>query len=179
MQKLIMTAIVLMCTLVISAQNIFTNVAKFDKFDDVVWYKDKKTLITMADSAIIIETKGQKPVEYYIMGGQPLLVVGSKDSIVNLADNLYGYEEQYVTYTKKNFEDKKKQIVSNNPEYIEKGENYIDFLTGLGLLDDFKNEKLPVITIRTLSESRFSFIYRTELVWIRFNDGSRLVYSKH
>lgn len=52
MQKLIMTAIVLMCTLVISAQNIFTNVAKFDKFDDVVWYKDKKTLITMADSAM-------------------------------------------------------------------------------------------------------------------------------
>lgn len=50
-----------------SAQGIYTSVHKYDKFDDVVWEKEIKTLVTKTDSTIIIETKGTKPVEYYIL----------------------------------------------------------------------------------------------------------------
>lgn len=59
MKKLIAVTIVLMCALTASAQGIYTSVHKYDKFDDIVWEKEIKTLITKTDSTIIIETKGR------------------------------------------------------------------------------------------------------------------------
>ena len=52
----------------------------------------------------------------------------------------------------------------------------INKLSGLALLR--KIDKLPKITVRTISKYRFTYEYDTDLVWIRFEDGSRIIYSK-
>lgn len=179
MKKLIAVTIVLMCALTASAQGIYTSVHKYDKFDDVVWEKEIKTLITKTDSTIIIETKGTKPVEYYILGGEPFSVFGRRDSIVNLVSDVYGYEETFLVYTKDDFENKRKQILEVISDSIGGyDDRYIDGMTCLGLLEEAKEDKLPIITIRVVSKTQYSFTYDTELFWIKFNDGSRLIYYK-
>lgn len=179
MKKLIAVTLVLMCALTASAQGIYTSVHKYDKFDDVVWEKEIKTLITKTDSTIIVETKGTKPVEYYIFGGKPCFVLGRRDSIVNLVSDVYGYEETFLVYTKDDFENKRKQILEVISDSIGGyDDRYIDGMTCLGLLEEAKEDKLPIITIRVVSKTQYSFTYDTELFWINFNDGSRLIYYK-
>lgn len=39
-------------------------------------------------------------------------------------------------------------------------------------------DDMPTITFRTVSYSQYSFEYETELAWIRFKDGSRVIYRK-
>lgn len=51
-------------------------------------------------------------------------------------------------------------------------------MTCLGLLEEAKEDKLPIITIRVVSKTQYCFTYDTELFWIKFNDGSRLIYYK-
>lgn len=46
MKKIITLLFVMMCTLCVSGQGIYTKVTKYDKFDDVVWTRQVKTLIT-------------------------------------------------------------------------------------------------------------------------------------
>lgn len=177
MKKLIAVTLVLMCALTASAQGIYTSVHKYDKFDDVVWEKEIKTLITKTDSTIIIETKGTKPVEYYILGGEPFYVFGRRDSIVNLVSDVYGYEETFLVYTKDDFENKRKQILEVISDSIGGyDDRYIDLKTRLGLLEEA--DKLPIITIRAVSKTQYYFTYDTEFFWIKFNDGSRLIYYK-
>ena len=36
----------------------------------------------------------------------------------------------------------------------------------------------PTIVFRTISKYKHFFEYDTDLVWIRFRDGSRIIYSK-
>ncbi len=36
----------------------------------------------------------------------------------------------------------------------------------------------PTIVFRTISKFKHFFEYATDLVWIRFRDGSRIIYSK-
>lgn len=76
---------------------IFNNKCVMDKFDDVVDSKNIKTLITRSDSSFFIEEKGNKPVEFVICGGEmyPPVYTGSKEEIVNLVQNIYGYQEEY------------------------------------------------------------------------------------
>lgn len=73
MKKLIAVTIVLMCALTASAQGIYTSIDKYDKFDDVVWTKQIKTIISKSYSTIVVETKGQKPTEYEYLN-EPLFV---------------------------------------------------------------------------------------------------------
>ena len=63
MKKLITVTLVLMCALTASAQTIYSSIEKYDKFDDVIWKKNIKTIISKSYSTIVVETKGQKPTE--------------------------------------------------------------------------------------------------------------------
>ena len=79
---------------------IFTKIIYYDKFDDVLKIENRKTLITKTDSTFVIEEKGKKPVVYYI-----LYVVdnqGSKDKVVNLVGDVYGYETRWCLLRKDN-----------------------------------------------------------------------------
>lgn len=182
MKRLFFAIFAIFGVLSLSAQGIYTKVRKYDKFDDVLWEKEVKTLITVSGAKITIETKGSKPVEYCYYD-EPLFANhdGRRDSIVNLFGNVYGYEVQYSAFPK----DTVNKIIDKVDEYYD---SIPDSLITMENLEE-RNEKIddelflrlddvPEITFRTISKYQYVFEYETDLVWIRFKDGSRIIYSK-
>lgn len=176
MKKLIAVTIVLMCALTASAQGIYTSIDKYDKFDDVVWTKQIKTIISKSYSTIVVETKGQKPTEYEYLN-EPLFVTqtGSREKLVNLVNDIYGYESSYCLFPKGTIEKTYETIKSEIPDSLAT-EEMIDVKVKLKLM--VLMDDMPTITFRTVSYSQYSFEYETELAWIRFTDGSRVIYRK-
>lgn len=170
----------LFVVLCINAQGIYTKVTKFDKFDDIEWSKDVKTLITQTDTTFVIETKGQKPETYYYVDA-PLMAIheGRRDSLANLVADIWGYESQYFAITniirEKVRAETEKQISEMND--TQSTDDEINMLLAINLLK--RIDELPVITTRTISKYRFTYEYSTDYVWIKFKDGSRIVYSKY
>ena len=72
---------------------ILTKKTVLDKFDDVLLERDQKTIVTKTDSTFVIEEKGKEPVTYRILNYAEYNSKGDKDNIVNLVDNVYGYQE--------------------------------------------------------------------------------------
>lgn len=184
MKKLLILLVVFLNALVASADGIYTKIEKYDKFDDVIWKKDIKTLITKTDSTIIIETKGEKPEKYYCVD-YCSYAYGSRDSVINLVADVYGYEKEYALFTReelvKAFEnariaiEKERETHPNDSIYNERGTMgfYI-----LGELCRIADEEKRVIKFRTISKYQRMFAYDTDLAWIKFKDGSRIIYSK-
>ena len=97
--------ILILATLVFTVADaqIFTHKMVKDKFDDVVSECDIKTLITKNYTAIIIEEKGNEPVTYKVLF--EFDSKGSKDNIVQLVGNVYGYEKTWGVILEKDFKD--------------------------------------------------------------------------
>ena len=93
MKKYLITLLLCLGALAANAQ-IFTSIKYLDKFDDVIKSEQRKTLIIKTDSTITIEEKGKAPVIYYIIGDEDK--TGSKDDVVNLVDDVYGYESKWA-----------------------------------------------------------------------------------
>ena len=72
---------------------ILTQKMVVDKFDDVISNREQKTIVTKTDSTFVIEEKGKEPVTYRILNYAEYNSKGDKDNIVNLVDNVYGYQE--------------------------------------------------------------------------------------
>ena len=179
MKKIVLISLMFITSLICSAQGIYTSMAKLDKFDDIVWGRDVKTLITKTDTTFIIETKGQKPEEYYYIDSYLMaLHVGSRDSIVNLIENVWGYEDQYTVYTKKDMEECKQavdEMLKDLPDSLIFDEK-IKMLTGIELIK--RANKFPTLHIRTISRYQHRFEYERDALWIKFPDGSRFMYIK-
>jgi hypothetical protein len=185
MKRIYLLSLLFIASLACSAQGIYTSVTKYDKFDDVVWQKTIKTLITQNDTAFVVETKGQKPVVYTLIEGY-VLNVGSRDSLVNLVDDLWGYEDSYLVFAPKDKEDFHKYMEENTKGKADStdlvlGDNIIKINTYktfrfMYLRDNI--EKLPKITVRTVSKYKYDFAYRDDVFWIKFSDGSRLIYNR-
>ena len=128
---------------------IFTHKMILDKFDDVVSECEIKTLITKNDTAIIIEEKGKKSVTFKILN-----VVGfngSKDNIVQLVGNVYGYEECWYVILEKDVKDYFLGIsaLSNEEDDSKRNdlrskliEKYCNFITHRVVTDQFGTELL-------------------------------------
>ena len=99
MKKFLILFLTTLVTVVANAQ-IFTHKVVKDKFDDVVSEREIKTLVTKNDTAFIIEEKGNKPVTYKILS--EFDSTGSKDNIVRLLGNVYGYEKTWEVVLEKN-----------------------------------------------------------------------------
>jgi hypothetical protein len=95
MKKLFFTLFFGMMALFCNAQ-IYTAIKYLDKFDDELKSEQHKTLITKTDTTFVIEEKGKQPITYYILNVVEEGTKGSKDNIVNLIDDLYGYEEAWI-----------------------------------------------------------------------------------
>ena len=97
MKKFLFLILTVLVTVAADAQ-IFTQKEIRDKFDDVVLERDIKTLIAKNDTTFIIEEKGKEPVTYKILFEHESM--GSKDNIVQLVGNVYGYEEycNFITH---------------------------------------------------------------------------------
>ena len=94
MKKHLFTLVFVLAGLSCDAQ-IYNSIKYYDKFDDEVKTEQRKTLITKTDSTFIVEEKGKEPVAYYILNPVLAGTKGSKDEIVNLVNNVYGYEETW------------------------------------------------------------------------------------
>ena len=99
--------ILILTTLVFAVADaqIFTQKEIRDKFDDIVSEREIKTLITKNDTAIIIEEKGKEAVTYLIENCAKSLFMGSKDNIVRLVNNVYGYQEGWWVILEKDIKD--------------------------------------------------------------------------
>ena len=104
MKKFLILIITALVTVAADAQ-IFTQKVIKDKFDDIVSEREIKTLVEKNDTAIIIEEKGKEPVTYLIRYPSALLSVGSKDDIVRLVNNVYGYQECWYVVLEKDIKD--------------------------------------------------------------------------
>lgn len=93
MKKFLILILTTLITVAANAQ-IFTQKEIRDKFNDVVSKREIKTLITKNDTTIIIEEKGNEPVTYKVL--YEFDSKGSKDNIVQLVGNVYGYEKSWI-----------------------------------------------------------------------------------
>lgn len=99
MKRFLIICILACVSIISNAQPslIFTRKIIFDKFDDVVFDKNIKTLVTIYSDAIFIEEKGNYPVELKV--GDIVDIRGDKDNIVKLYNNVYGYQVVRLCYT--------------------------------------------------------------------------------
>ena len=92
--KKILLLLLLIVPFVANAQSyILTKKIVMDKFNDILLDRDQKSIVTKTDSIFVIEEKGRKPVTYRILNYSEDNSKGDKDNIVNLIDNVYGYQE--------------------------------------------------------------------------------------
>lgn len=170
MKKFLILILTALVTVAADAQ-IFTQKKIRDKFDDVVSKREIKTLITKNDTAIIIEEKGKKSVTYLILS--EIESMGSKDNIVQLVGNVYGYEKQWVVILEKDVKD-----------------YFLDISTLSNEEDDSKRNDLRskliekyyyLITHRVVTD-KYGLQFLSEHYWIEkasFNgDNERTIYSK-
>ena len=165
--------ILILTTLVFAVADaqIFTQKTIRDKFDDVVSKREIKTLITKNDTAIIIEEKGKKSVTFKILN-----VVGfngSKDNIVQLVGNVYGYEECWYVILEKDVKDYFLGISAlSNEEDDSKRDDLIS-----KLIEKYCN----FITHRVVTD-KYGLQFLSEYYWIQkasFNgNNERTIYSK-
>lgn len=94
MKKYILTLILVIVVIFCNAQ-IYKTIIHYDKFDDIVKTEQRKTLVTKNDSTFVIEEKGKSPITYYILNPIKEGTIGSKDNVVNLINDVYGYQETW------------------------------------------------------------------------------------
>ena len=127
MKKFLILILTALVTVAADAQ-IFTHKEIKDKFDDVVSEREIKTLIEKNDTAIIIEEKGNEPVTYITPYYLEMPSVGSKDNIVQLVGNVYGYEKSWGVILEKDFKDYQSAF-SNEEDVSKLIEKYCYFIT--------------------------------------------------
>lgn len=128
---------------------IFTHKEIKDKFDDIVLEREIKTRIEKNDTAFIIEEKGNEPVTFKILN--EIEFKGSKDNIVQLVGNVYGYEENWCVILEKDIKDYLLDISalcneeddSKRHDLISKlVEKYCNFITHRVVTDQFGTKLL-------------------------------------
>ena len=148
MKKFLILILTALVTVAADAQ-IFTYKVIRDKFDDVVSECEIKTLITKNDTTFIIEEKGNEPVTYKILN--ELEFKGSKDNIVQLVGNVYGYQESWGVILEKDFKDclldisalSNEEDDSKRHDLISKlVEKYCNFITHRVVTDQFGTKLL-------------------------------------
>ena len=127
---------------------VYSKIQKLDKFEDVIDEQNVKTLFSLESSLITVETKGQKPKYYSIIKQEEN---GRADSVVNLVNDVYGYQTVYYC----------RELVIND-----------DKSASMDLY------KILVIIHRTVT-TQYTQTYKTDLWWIYDDDSitSRTVYK--
>ena len=111
MKKLLLISVLMILSVLSNAQ-IFTDKIVYDKFDDVISHRDVKTIIAQSDTTITFEEKGGTPTEYKIVCQE--YAEGNEDNIVNLYDNIYGYETCWLVSLNGKFFYINHRIVTNS-----------------------------------------------------------------
>lgn len=169
MKKILLILSAVLFSLSVSAQ-VFTNKRVLDKFDDVTYRGDIKTLIVKTDSTFVIEEKGKKPSVYMIENYIDELAKGDKDNIVNILDNLYGYEESWYVIREEDYSDYQDMYYSCSEEE--------DINKRREMLMDMINKYCYIVVHRVIT-TQITHEYVSELYWIQKGDNNgRTIYSR-
>ena len=161
--------ILILTTLVFAVADaqIFTYKMILNKFDDTVLKREIKTLITKNDTAIIIEEKGKEPVTFKILN--ELEFKGSKDNIVHLVNNVYGYEECWCVILEKDVKDYfLNYFAILNEADVSKRHNLISKLI---------EKYCKYITHRVVTD-KYGLQFHSEHYWIQNRNDERIIYSE-
>ena len=172
MKKYLLTLFMLLVGLSCNAQ-IYKSIKYYDKFDDEIKFEQRKTLISKTDSStFVIEEKGKKPVEYYILNAVADGTKGSKDEPVNLVASVYGYEETWCVVRSDMLND---YLEATRAYSLDSSKTNMDKIMHFWLF----------IVHRTIT-TQYSGTYLDELLWVQdeLSDGklgkdiNRIIYSK-
>ena len=128
--KKILLLLLLIVPFVANAQSyILTQKIVMDKFNDILLDRDQKSIVTKTDSTFVIEEKGSHPVRYMIVSLLPDHSMGDKENVVNLVDNVYGYQECWAVILELDFENYLKEYnIYINEADKDKLQKNIDYL---------------------------------------------------
>ena len=176
----------IMLSVTANAQQVFSHITKLDKFDDTVWTRDSKTIITRTDSTIVIETKGKEPEVYWYVD-YPLVSdhSGSKDKLENLVDDIWGFEDTYWVVNFKERETFLQTLTSLAEKFAAlEQEGVRDTEEGdknfrLHLIEDFLKirSEMTSITFRYISYSKYYWEYKNNLIWVTYPNKDRIIYK--
>ena len=149
---------------------IFTHKRVLDKFDDVISDRDQMTLIQKTDSTFIVEEKGKNPVTYVIESFAQYNSMGDKDNIVNLVDDVYGYQECWCVILSSDYEAYQKEYWSCTLETDDDKR-----MKNIGKMID----KYCYFITRRVVTTKYTHDYLSEHIWVQKGDNNeRTVYSK-
>lgn len=169
MKKLQFIFLLSLVSVVVNAQ-IFTHKQILDKFDDVVFQRDIKTIVEKNDTTFIIEEKGASPITYLIENPIESNFLGSEDNIVNLVGNVYGYQECWCVIMKNDVENYAAAYLAAFAEFDETKRN--------ALISKMVEEYCYYIVHRVVI-SQYTHELLSELYWIQKGDNDgRTIYSK-
>lgn len=171
MKKHLFTLIFVLASLSCNAQ-IYKSIKYLDKFDDVIKTIQRKTLITKTDSTFIVEEKGKEPVVYYKLNVMPEGTKGSKDEVVNLINNVYGYQESWCVVR---YDLLEKYREARHNYYLEDSNENIE-----------KLQKFWLFIVHRTITTQFTGTYLDEMFWVQdeLSDGklgkdvNRIIYLR-
>lgn len=146
---------------------IYSSTIYLDKYDDLVSEKNEKTLIEKTDSTFIIDTKGKTPKVYFILAKYDS--VGDKDNIVNLIDDIYGYQESWYVIRNEDKDDYIKTCTewyNKNADKIKSGEETSD------LPDEIT--KYWLFVVHRVVTTQYTYTYESEYFWIQDEASTKL-----
>ena len=171
MKKILLLLLLFIVPFAANAQSyILTKKTVLDKFDDVLLERDQKTIVSKTDSTFVIEEKGRKPVTYRILNYADFNSMGDKDNIVNLVDNVYGYQECWAVILESD-------VPGYNTEYAslifepdkEKRQKGIEKLI----------ERFYYYIIHRVVTTQFTHHILSQHIWIQKGDNNgRTIYSR-
>ena len=149
---------------------ILTKKTVLDKFDDVLLERDQKTIVSKTDSTFVIEEKGSHPVRYMIVKLLPANSMGDKENIVNLVDNVYGYQECWAVILESDaqgyFTEYTSLILETDKEKLQKG------------IEKLIERFCYYITRRVVTTQSVNYILGQH-IWIQKGDNNgRTIYSR-
>lgn len=157
---------------------IYTSIKYLDKFDDEIKIeKNIKTIVEKTDSTFIVETKGKTPKVYFILNYAKYNSAGDKDNIVNLINDIYGYQESW-------------RVIRNEDkdDYIKACAEYVDKIKSgeetSNLLDEIA--KYWLFVVHRVVTTQYTHTYESEYFWIEDEvntklgkDVNRIIYIKN
>lgn len=162
---------------------VYSSIMYFDKFDDLTKEEKVKTLVTQTDSTFVIETKGRTPQIYYIVNYAPYNSMGSKEDVVNLTGNIYGYQDCWCIIKEEDVETYKNEYIKwfNKRKEVQTEEEKVD--ADGGLTNNLS--KYWLFAVHRVITTQYSHTYQTEYFWLQDEnsvllgkDIVRIIYTK-
>lgn len=159
MKKLLLSLLFLISALSVSAQ-IFDTLEKRDKFDDVLKRETIKTLISIGDTVITIETKGRKAQDYIIINEAPYNSMGDEDNIVNLINDVWGYQKCWTVVSAEDM-----NLYRSDYRKVMKDELPMETM----------KKYWKWFTVRVVT-TQYSHTFLNRLMWLQDPDDNRTIY---